>query len=301
MLEFTMRGVTVSKAIQDARPAFYDDADFNYLTYWSGRDYEHESEVIALRRLLGGQRFEHAADIGGGYGRLSVVLSEYADKVTLVDPSSQQLELATDFLADHPHVELRLMDAAGLDFPDASLDLVAMVRVMHHLPDPSAELAEVHRVLGPDGSAIVEVANVAHAVNRLRYLARRERVPAAALDIRSPEAREEGGIPFVNHHPVTIASQFQAAGLRIERVLSVSNLRHPFFKKALPGRSILVAERMAQTRLARIRFGPSLFFLLRRETRLVPRTGQRTGQRPAPGRRHAREAAVHIPPPRQGG
>jgi hypothetical protein len=56
--------------------------------------YEHESEVMALRqlldRLLTGSRFRTAVDVSGGYGRLSAVLAEYADQVTLVDPSSQQ-------------------------------------------------------------------------------------------------------------------------------------------------------------------------------------------------------------------
>ena len=249
------------------RPAFYDDADFNYMDFWSSRAYEHEAEVIAIRRLLSGRRFGEAADIGGGYGRLSIVLSEFADKVTLIDSSSQQLALAADFLADHPGVETRLMDAARLAFPDSSVDLVAMVRVLHHLPDPAPELAEVSRILRPGGTAIVEVANLAHALNRVRHMVRRERLPLAALDIRSEAVRERGGIPYVNHHPATVARQFRAADLQIQRVLSVSNLRHPLLKMALPGWTILAAEKMAQARLARIHFGPSLFFLLRKEPR----------------------------------
>jgi SAM-dependent methyltransferase len=244
------------------RRAYYDDESFNYMDFWSDRAYEHEAEVMAIRRLLSGRRFGEAADIGGGYGRLSVVLSEFADKVTLVDSSSQQLGLAADFLADHPGVEKRLMNAASLDIPDASIDLVAIVRVLHHLPDPTAELAEVNRILRPGGTAIVEVANLAHALNRVRYMVRRERLPVGAHDIRSPQTRERGGVPFVNHHPAAVARQFRAAGLRVERVLSVSNLRHPLLKKALPGRAILAAERIAQPSLARIQFGPSLFFLL---------------------------------------
>ena len=246
------------------RTAFYDDDGFNYQSYWSNRNYEHSAEVIAIRRLLKGRKFGHAADIGGGYGRLSVVLAEFADKITLVDSSSQQLALAADFLVDHPGVEKRLMDAASLDFPDASVDLVAMVRVLHHLPDPSAELAEVHRILRPGGAAVVEVANMAHALNRVRHMVRRERLPVTAVDIRSDATRERGGIPFVNHHPATVAKQFRTAGLQVERVLSVSNLRHPLIKKALPGRAILAAERFAQPGLAKVQFGPSLFFLLRK-------------------------------------
>ena len=145
--------------------------------------------------------------------------------------------------------------------------------------DKAALLAELRRVLRPGGTAIIEVANVAHAVNRVRHLVRRERLPLTALDIRSAKSRERGGIPFVNHHPATIMSQFQAAGLNVVRVLSVSNLRHPVFKKVLPGRAILVAERTAQVGLARIRFGPSLFFLLRAEP-----TAQVPAPRAEPGR-----------------
>ena len=249
----------------NSRSAFYDDATFNYREFWTGRNYEHQAEVIAIRRLLDGRRFGRAVDVGGGYGRLSVVLSEYADEVTLVDASRQQLELAATFLAGHPRIGMRIMDAAQLSFADDSVDLVAMVRVLHHLPDPARELAEIARILRPGGTAVIEMANVAHALNRLRHIARREPLPLTPLDIRSEEVRKGGGIPFVNHHPTTIGSQFVAAGLSTERVLSVSNLRHPLIKKALPTRAILVAERAAQARLARIQFGPSLFFLLRKQ------------------------------------
>ena len=106
------------------RPEYYDDPDFNYEQWWNGRRYEHLAEVIAIRRLLDGRRFGSAVDVGGGYGRLSVVLADYADKVTLTDPSSQQLDLARTFLAPHPSIESRRMSAARLEFPEASTDLV---------------------------------------------------------------------------------------------------------------------------------------------------------------------------------
>jgi ubiquinone/menaquinone biosynthesis C-methylase UbiE len=244
--------------------AFYDDPDFNYQDYWSGRSYEHEAEVIAIRRLLNRQLFAHAVDVGGGYGRLAVVLAEFAARVTLVDSSSQQLALAEAFLVSRPRITRRQMEAANLDFPDESVDLVTMVRLLHHLPEPTAELAEVHRILRPGGYAIIEVANIAHALNRLRYLVKRKPIPAVALDIRSEETRQRGGIAFVNHHPQSIAQLAESIGLRVESVLSVSNLRHRLVKKALPGRMILAAERVLQPKLARIQFGPSVFFLLRK-------------------------------------
>src|SRR5271166_4687677 len=123
-----MKMVTAHAARQSQ---YYDDADFNYATWWQGREYEHEAEVMAIRRLLGHRKFAHAVDVGGGFGRLSVVLAEYSDRVTLVEPSFQQLKLASTFLARYPAIERRQMTATQMDFPDASADLVAMVRVMH--------------------------------------------------------------------------------------------------------------------------------------------------------------------------
>ena len=249
----------LSRDLEKCLPEYYDDPDFNYANWWRGRGYEHQAELMAIRRLLHGRRFGHAVDVGGGYGRLSVVLADYADKVTLAEPSRQQLELASSFLARHPAIDCRRMTASELEFPDASTDLVTMIRVMHHLPDPAAEFAEVSRILRPGGYAIIEAANTTHAVNRVRYLLRREQIPASAVDIGF-----RGSIPYVNHHPDTVARQLEAAGLRTTRMLSVSNLRHPLIKKALPERVMLSAERAAQERLARIRFGPSMFFLLQK-------------------------------------
>jgi ubiquinone/menaquinone biosynthesis C-methylase UbiE len=247
------------------RSGMYNDPDFNYAHFWRGRGYEHEAEVIAIRRLLNGRRFEHAVDVGGGFGRLSVVLADYADKVTLVDPSSQQLDLSRRLFPDHPELDRHLMDAADLQFRDESVDLVVLIRVLHHLPCPITELAEVSRILRPGGFAVIEAANSAHAVNRVRHLLRLERVPKSEVDIRSEAGRRRGDAPFVNHHPRTISRQLTESGFRIRRQLSVSNFRHPLAKAVLPERLMLAVERAAQEPLARFHFGPSTFFLLQKK------------------------------------
>jgi SAM-dependent methyltransferase len=239
------------------RSDYYDDPEFNYAEWWRGREYEHEAEVMAIQRMLEGKRFGYAVDVGGGFGRLSVVLADYADRVTLVDSSIQQLDLSKNFLARHPRVDSRLMMASELGFPDASVDLVTMIRVMHHLPDPAPVFSEVARILRPGGTAIIEAANTLHAVSRLRYMMRGEKIPAAAVDIGS-----HGDIPYVNHHPETVQGQLQAAGFHVKRRLSVSNLRHPAVKLVMPKRVMLAMENKAQERLAGIHFGPSIFFLL---------------------------------------
>jgi SAM-dependent methyltransferase len=257
----------MTSTVARSRPAHYDDQDLNYQDYWTSRNYEHDAEVMAVRRLLRGRTFEHAVDIGGGYGRLSVVLSDFAGRVTLADASQQQLDLAGKFLCGHPRISRRLMEAGHLQLDDASADLACMVRVLHHLPDPDAELRELYRVLRPGGTALIEVANLAHAVNRVRYLVRRKPLPLRPVDIRTSAPRAAGRIPFVNHHPATIIGQLQATGLRLEQMLSVSNLRHRTLTRWVPRHTLLALERALQERLAPVYFGPSMFLLLRKGPR----------------------------------
>jgi SAM-dependent methyltransferase len=243
--------------------AAYDDPALDYRDYWLRREYEDRSERLAIRALLWGSHFQHAVEVGGGYGRLTGLLSEYADVVTLTDNSRRQLAFAADHLAGHSRVVCRVMDAGDLALEDASADLVVMIRVLHHLPDPAQAFAELGRVLVPGGLALVEVANQAHAVNRLRYWSRGRRVPREPVDIRSAANRERGSVPFVNHHPDAIAEGLAEAGLDVERRLSVSNLRSPALKRLLPTRTLLGVERRLQEPLARMAFGPSLMVLAR--------------------------------------
>lgn len=242
----------------------YNDPSHNYLHYWEGRDYENAAEVIAIKRLLNGKHFKHAVDIGGGYGRLSVLLSEYADQVTLAEPSQQQLDIAKGFLKNYPQINRTLMQADDLKFDDNSVDLIMMIRVMHHLPDPRAEFAEVARVLTADGYYLLEIANYIHAQNRLKHALKLQKLPQEPVDIRSPEHKKDSEIPFVNHNPKTVIRQLAHAGLKVERTLSVSNLRSPGLKKVVPQSVMLAAERLMQPTLAKAYFGPSTFLLIRK-------------------------------------
>lgn len=242
----------------------YNDPKHNYRDYWNGREYEDAAERMAIKRLLSGRHFRHAVDVGGGYGRLCIFLENYADKVTLAEPSRQQLDIAKDYLKDHPEIDRQQLQAADLKFPDGSVDLVTIVRILHHIPDPAPEFREIARVLADDGYFLMEFANYTHFRNRLKYLLKGKRFPVQPVDIRSAKNRNESELPFVNHNPKTIIKQLAHAGLRVEKVLSVSNLRSPVLKKILPKGVMLAVERIVQKPLAASYFGPSIFFLIRR-------------------------------------
>ena len=242
----------------------YNDPKHNYLRYWDGRDYENAAEQVAIKQLLKGKHFNHAVDVGGGYGRLCVLLEDYANKVTLAEPSEQQLDIAKDFLKDHPEIDRKLTQADNLDFKDKSVDLLTMIRVMHHLPDPNNEFKEIHRVLDDKGLFILEVANYAHGRNRLKHLIKGKKLPTEPVDIRTDQYKNDNEIPFVNHNPKTVIKQLNNSGFSVLKTLSVSNLRSPLLKKILPQSGMLLVERILQPTLAKTYFGPSVFFLLKK-------------------------------------
>ncbi|KQY55882.1 hypothetical protein ASD11_15415 [Aeromicrobium sp. Root495] len=239
------------------------DRGYDYTTYWDNRDYEHESEQAAIRSLLEGRHFDSAVDIGGGFGRLCLLLRKYADHVTLAEPSQSQLDAADKVLAGTDIVKLRTQ-ADAIDLPDASQDLLTMVRVMHHIPEPTKEFGEIARVLKPGATALIEVANYGHFKNRRRFKKEGKPLPTEPVSIRTVKADEPDAIAFVNHNIDTVVGQLDAVGLHLVRKLSVSNLRSEKLKKTLPTGLLVAVEKRLQKRLAKNDFGPSIFLELRK-------------------------------------
>ncbi len=240
----------------------YNDPKHNYAEYWRGREYEHAAEEAAITRLIGAKRFKKAVDVGGGFGRLSKFLTKFCNDVTLAEPSQQQLDIAKDFLKDSPKVTALKAQASDLPFKDGGVDLVLVVRVLHHLPDPTPEFAEIARVLQPGGTFILEFANNNHFLNRVRYARKGQKIPLTPVDIRSAEHKHASEIPFVNHHPETIIKQLQDSGFTVKRVLSGSNLRSTTLKKLVPRAVLVRLEKPLQIMLAKSFFGPSTWLLL---------------------------------------
>jgi ubiquinone/menaquinone biosynthesis C-methylase UbiE len=242
---------------------YYDDSNHEYEDFWIGREYEHLSEVLAIKRLLKDHRFNTALDLGGGYGRLSSHILEYCNKLYLIDPSKKQLNIAKEKLSKYKDVEYLTMDVSG-DIPvdDNKVDLLVMVRVSHHLIDPTKTFKDISRVLKPGGKAIIEVANSAHALNKLKYATKLKKVPSKPITVGEIANGKLDDTPFVNHNYKMIEKQFKDSGFKIVRKLSVSNLRNRKLKQMLGLKNATKIENHIQTRLSSFRFGPSIFYLL---------------------------------------
>ncbi len=249
--------------------AHYDSYD--YTSYWEGRDYEHESEVIAIREFLNKiPKIEKALEIGGGYGRLVPYYIYRTKQTILTEPSIKLLSIAKKRLDKFKNLKFQQSGIENLTtkFKASSFDLVVMIRVMHHMKDAKLVFETISKLLAPDGYVIFEFANKIHfkkLINNIlkgdfKFLNNSE-----TIDVRSEKSKKNKTIPFLNYHPNLIKEELKNHNLEIVEMRSVSNIRNPFFKKHMPKNVLLEFEKITQKPLSSIFFGPSIFILARKK------------------------------------
>ena len=250
--------------------AAYDDYD--YPRYWNGRDYEHESEAIALGAFftkIG--KDKKIIDIGGGYGRLAKVYGQNAKEITLAEPSAGLLKKAEDFLegssADIKFVQSTI-EALPKKIKGKKYDVAVLVRVMHHIKDPEKAIKIVSRHIPKGGYFILEFANKLHGKAIVRnFLSGNFTFPLDIfpIDKRSRKNIKKHSILFMNHHPDVLADVLKNNNFRVIEKRSVSNIRSRKVKKLLSLPILVKIEGIVQKPLARFNFGPSIFILAKKK------------------------------------
>lgn len=106
-----------------------------------------------LRRYLA--RGSTVLDLGSGTGAYSEFLAEaFSAEVLAVEPSDRMRAVAADEHA-HPRVTYLEGRAEALPLEDACCDAALLSQMVHHIADPAACVAELRRVLRPDGLVLV--------------------------------------------------------------------------------------------------------------------------------------------------
>jgi SAM-dependent methyltransferase len=123
--------------------------------------------------LLGDVRAKAVLDLGCGSGSNTVLLADRGACVTGLDLSPDLVELARQRIAGNHvagNVSFMVGSAHAIDLPDASMDVVFGMAILHHV-DLQQTAAEVWRVLRPGGRAIfqepVRNSRLIRAVRRL--------------------------------------------------------------------------------------------------------------------------------------
>ena len=131
----------------------------------------HAGRMQAIRKL-DLQPGDEILEVGVGTG-INAMLYPRSVSVTGIDIAPKMLEKAEHRLSrrDVENVRLLQMDAAALEFPDDSFDLVYAPYVMSVVPDPVAVAHEMRRVCRPGGRFVF----LNHFLSANRVVARAER------------------------------------------------------------------------------------------------------------------------------
>ncbi len=146
-------------------------ADQEYLVGEQYRDSSNLSARIRLHKLFstngyGWHRwvFDHLADLPGGARILELgcgrgdVWTENRDRIpsdweiTLSDISQGMIEEARSNLGGSGgQFDYEVIDVQSIPYPEATFDGVVANHMLYHVPDRVKGIAEIHRVLKPDG------------------------------------------------------------------------------------------------------------------------------------------------------
>ena len=238
----------------DHDPRICDYEDSAYRTdFWEGqgREYEDLAERIALRRLLPatGRRL---IDIGGGFGRLADFYDGY-EQVVLLDYSRSLLRHAQARLGRSGRIIYVAASFYTMPFVAGTFDTAMMVRVIHHVEDVPALLAEVARILAGSGRYVLEFANKRHLKAILRYaLGRQQWSPF------DPAPYEFVALHF-DFHPAWMRQRLAEAMFHVKRTRTVSHFRLPLLKKLVPAHLLAELDGLCQPTGEWWQLTPSVF------------------------------------------
>ncbi|KXS36824.1 MAG: hypothetical protein AWU55_2835 [Halomonadaceae bacterium T82-2] len=112
---------------------------------------EHLHRYLVARRYVAGK---NVLDIASGEGYGSRLLAEAAARVTGVDIAHEAVAHARErYVADN--LEFRQGDCTAIPLPDASVDVVVSFETIEHHDKHAEMIAEIKRVLRPDGLLII--------------------------------------------------------------------------------------------------------------------------------------------------
>ncbi len=233
----------------------YEGSDYR-TRFWqnANRAYEDAVERLVLRRLLP-RRGKRLIEFGAGFGRLADLYDGY-DAVVLLDYSRSLLGEAMQRWGDDPRFTFVVADIYRLPFAPAAFDAATMVRVIHHIADVPAALAQIHRALAQGATFVLEFANKRHLKALLRYVLRRQ----------TWNPCHQQPVEFVklnfDFHPAWMSQRVREAGFQVRRQVAASHLRADFVKRWMPLAWMVRADALLQRVASFVPLAPSVFLQL---------------------------------------
>lgn len=117
-------------------------------------DDHSQASIAALLERVGIRPGDRVLELAAGPGSLGGTWSALVGpqgSVLVSDLAPAMVEVARRRNAAHANVDTAVLDASAIDLPDASFDVVVCRMGLMFAPDPSAAVAEIHRVTAPGG------------------------------------------------------------------------------------------------------------------------------------------------------
>jgi SAM-dependent methyltransferase len=248
------------ESVMEKRPVCdYEGSDYQK-TFWDsgGREYEDRCEALAIRRLLP-KKGRLLLELGAGAGRNTPRYDGY-ERIVLLDYSLTQLQQARERLGGGARYVYAAANIYQLPFVPGLFDSATMIRTLHHLSDPPLAFKEIHRVLEPGSSFLLEYANKLNLKSIFRFLLGRQSWNPFSLD---PVEYLPLNFDF---HPVRIRSWLASGGFSILRQATVSHFRIGWVKRMVPARVLARLDFLLGFTGGLWQLSPSVFLLARANT-----------------------------------
>lgn len=182
------RGAGVGNEPEDVAAQYADESRLETRrSVWRGTSDGTQPVDVALEALAAAQPRD-MLEIGCGTGDFASRVAARLPGARLVatDRSPRMVELA-----GRRGLDARRVDASELPFGDDTFDAVAAMWMLYHVPDLDRTLAQVRRVLRPDGVLIAMTNGDGHLADLL--------TAAGGEPMRTPFSRENGAETLRRH------------------------------------------------------------------------------------------------------
>lgn len=156
----------------------------------------------ALAKLLDGQNYQNALDIGCGEGRLCRILAKRGIKPTGIDPTKSLIARARELDKENQYIECF---AEKLPFENESFDLVVSCLSLIDIDDYKTAIKEMTRVLKPNGDLLIANLTAFNTAGaklgwQMDLMGRKKHFAFDNYMTESSNWEEWRGIKIINHH-----------------------------------------------------------------------------------------------------
>jgi len=245
----------------------YDFFDYDYAQYWKVRQYEDLAEKHVLSNIFNRKKGKWFIDIGGSYGRLTPTYYNRYTNPLILDYSLKTLQNNYHIIKKQfPNIEMVAANAYHMPFRENIFDGGLMVRVLHHISEPTVYLNELKRIMHADSSYIQEFANKINLKASLRAILHLNFKFFSREPYQQPTSKNFEGTDvgqeaiFFNYHPSFVYGALKNIGFEIQNKYGCSYLRFQAFKKILGDDNMLKVEYLFQNVLKTTNIPPSVIF-----------------------------------------